>query len=190
MASWNFLSVWVITGPANSLCFHRKRHILQQRGLCSRTLRSGYPEGLEWQAGRRKSQDVLEALYLHSLVGAELSSKISLWSFGQGVLSPGSSFVHNYLLLWEKYNPKLLKYCRLQKSDKSVSTGELRKSETTGGKNDGYKQVGKVRTFASLEYCRIWWHSTLNIHWKDWCWSWSANTLATWCKELAHWKRP
>ena len=27
-----------------------------------------------------------------------------------------------------------------------------------------------------------------NIHWKDWCWS--SNTLATWCKELIHWKRP
>ena len=25
---------------------------------------------------------------------------------------------------------------------------------------------------------------------KDWCWSWNANTLATWCKELTHWKRP
>ena len=21
-------------------------------------------------------------------------------------------------------------------------------------------------------------------HWMDWCWSWSSNTLATWCKEL------
>ena len=28
-----------------------------------------------------------------------------------------------------------------------------------------------------------------NAHWKDWCWSWSPNTLATWCKELTHWKR-
>ena len=28
------------------------------------------------------------------------------------------------------------------------------------------------------------------IHWKDWCWSWSTNTLATWCEELTHWKRP
>ena len=26
--------------------------------------------------------------------------------------------------------------------------------------------------------------STLNIHWKDCCWSWSSKTLATWCKEL------
>ena len=25
---------------------------------------------------------------------------------------------------------------------------------------------------------------------KDGCWSWSSNTLATWCKELTHWKRP
>ena len=29
-----------------------------------------------------------------------------------------------------------------------------------------------------------------NIHWKDWCWSWSSNTVATWCKESTHWKRP
>ena len=25
---------------------------------------------------------------------------------------------------------------------------------------------------------------------KDWCWSWKCNTLATWCKELTHWKTP
>ena len=31
--------------------------------------------------------------------------------------------------------------------------------------------------------------SALNIHWKDWCWSWSSNTLATWCKEWTQWKR-
>ena len=30
----------------------------------------------------------------------------------------------------------------------------------------------------------------LNIPWKDWCWSWNSNTLATWCEELTHWKRP
>ena len=26
--------------------------------------------------------------------------------------------------------------------------------------------------------------------WKDWCWSWSSNSLATWCEELTHLKRP
>ena len=25
---------------------------------------------------------------------------------------------------------------------------------------------------------------------KNWCWSWNTNTLATWWKELTHWKRP
>ena len=29
--------------------------------------------------------------------------------------------------------------------------------------------------------------STLNIHWKDWCWSWNSNTLATWFEEMSHW---
>ena len=37
--------------------------------------------------------------------------------------------------------------------------------------------------------------SVLGVHWKDWCWSWSSNTLALcylvlWCEELPHWKRP
>ena len=32
--------------------------------------------------------------------------------------------------------------------------------------------------------------SVLNIHWKDWCWSWNSNTLATWCEQLTHLKRP
>ena len=30
----------------------------------------------------------------------------------------------------------------------------------------------------------------LGVHWRDWCWSWNSNTLATWCGELTHWKRP
>ena len=29
-----------------------------------------------------------------------------------------------------------------------------------------------------------------DIHWKDWCWSWSSNTLATWGEELTYWKNP
>ena len=29
--------------------------------------------------------------------------------------------------------------------------------------------------------------SVVNIHWKDWCWSWN---LATWCEEQTLWKRP
>ena len=32
--------------------------------------------------------------------------------------------------------------------------------------------------------------SVLDIHWKDWCWRWNSNTLASWCKELTHLKMP
>ena len=30
---------------------------------------------------------------------------------------------------------------------------------------------------------------TLNTLWKDWWWSFCFSTLATWCKQLTHWKR-
>jgi len=33
-------------------------------------------------------------------------------------------------------------------------------------------------------------NQVLDIHWKDWCWSWNSNTLATWCEELTHLKTP
>ena len=32
--------------------------------------------------------------------------------------------------------------------------------------------------------------SVLGVHWKDWCWSWNSNILATWCEELTRLKRP
>ena len=34
-----------------------------------------------------------------------------------------------------------------------------------------------------------WRRSVLRIHWKDWCWRWNSNTLATWCEELTQWER-
>ena len=36
----------------------------------------------------------------------------------------------------------------------------------------------------------FWRRSVLTIHWKDWCWSWNSISLATWCEELTHLKRP
>ena len=32
--------------------------------------------------------------------------------------------------------------------------------------------------------------SVLNIHWKDWCWSWNSNILSTWKKNWLIWKNP
>ena len=38
--------------------------------------------------------------------------------------------------------------------------------------------------------CQSYGKSTLNTHWKDWCWIWNTNTLAAWCEGPTHWKRP
>ena len=36
----------------------------------------------------------------------------------------------------------------------------------------------------------FWRRSVLGALWKDWCWSWNSNTLATWCEKPTHFKRP
>ena len=50
---------------------------------------------------------------------------------------------------------------------------------------DSWESLGLQGDPTSLS----WRKSVLTIHWKDWCWSWSSNTLATWCEELTHLKR-
>ena len=53
---------------------------------------------------------------------------------------------------------------------------------------DSWESLGLQRDQTN----QSWRKSTLNmnIHWKDWCWGWSSNTLATWCKQPTCWKRP
>ena len=51
---------------------------------------------------------------------------------------------------------------------------------------DSWESLGLKGDQISQSYRK----STLNIHRKDWCRSWNSSTLATWCEELIHWKRP
>ena len=51
---------------------------------------------------------------------------------------------------------------------------------------DSWESLGLLGNQISLSYRK----SVLNICWKHWYWSWNSNTLATWCEELTHWKRP
>ena len=51
---------------------------------------------------------------------------------------------------------------------------------------DSWESLGLYGDPTSPSY----WKSVPNIHWKDWCWSWNSNILATWCEELTHLKRP
>ena len=49
-----------------------------------------------------------------------------------------------------------------------------------GVREDSWESLRQQGDPTSPSYRR----SVLNIHWKDWCWSWSSNTLATWWEEL------
>ena len=53
----------------------------------------------------------------------------------------------------------------------------------------GWRRLLRITWTARRSNQSILKKSTLNIHWKDWCWSWRSITLATWW-ELTHWKRP
>ena len=68
---------------------------------------------------------------------------------------------------------------------RKLSTKELMLLNCGVGE-DSWKSPGHQRDPTSPSLRK----SVLNIHWKDWCWSWNSNTLATWCEELTHWKRP
>ena len=52
-----------------------------------------------------------------------------------------------------------------------------------GAREDSWESLGQQVDQISQSERK----STLNIHWKYWCWRWRSNTLATWCKEAIHW---
>ena len=55
-----------------------------------------------------------------------------------------------------------------------------------GAEEDSWESLGLQGDPTSLSSKR----PVLGVHWKDWCWGWNANTLATSCEELTHWRRP
>ena len=61
---------------------------------------------------------------------------------------------------------------------KRLSTKEFMLSNCDTGE-DSWESLGQQGDQTNQSYKK----STLNIHWKDWCWSWSTSILATWCKE-------
>ena len=51
--------------------------------------------------------------------------------------------------------------------------------------------LGVSDGLGSLACCSPWDPKELNkTELPNWCWCWGSSTLATWCKEPAHWKRP
>ena len=73
---------------------------------------------------------------------------------------------------------------------------ELDHKEGWAPKNWCFQTVGLEKTLENplnskeIKPVYPWRKLTVNILWKDWCWSWSSNTLATWYEERTYWKRP
>ena len=62
--------------------------------------------------------------------------------------------------------------------ERRLSTEELM-GLNYGAGEDSWESLGQQGGQASPSYRK----SVLNIHWKDWCWSWNSNTLATWLEK-------
>ena len=72
---------------------------------------------------------------------------------------------------------------------------ELGKDEHTQGKARRQRLCKGLCEEYQKQFDFVWFYPALcceisSEYWKDWCWSWNSNTLATWCEELTHWKRP
>ena len=55
-----------------------------------------------------------------------------------------------------------------------------------GGGEDSWESLGLQEDPTSPSWRR----SILGVYWRDLCWSWNSNILATWCEEQTHGKRP
>ena len=70
----------------------------------------------------------------------------------------------------------------------TINKGERQRIDASdcGAGEDSWESFGLHGDQTS----QSWRKSVLNIHWKDWGWSWSSSTLATWWEEPTHWQRP
>ena len=60
-------------------------------------------------------------------------------------------------------------------------------------KKSEHRRIDTFELWCWRRFLRVPWtarRSVLNIHWKDWCWSWNSKSLAAWFEKLIHWKRP
>ena len=77
--------------------------------------------------------------------------------------------------------PLVMYYCESWTIKKAGNTEELMLLNCGVGE-DSWKSLGLQRDKTSQSQRK----STLNIHWKNWCWSWNSKILASWCKEPTH----
>ena len=81
--------------------------------------------------------------------------------------------------------------CPHESSGESVTSGRVFHGESgmgTAQRPQAFPGLHALGDTQSPGYSRKITHLTKKL--MDWCWSWSSDTLTTWCKELTHWKRP
>ena len=91
----------------------------------------------------------------------------------KGLYIQSYSFSSSHIRMWELDRKKKL------------NSEELMPLNYSAGKDswESLEQQGYQISHSSRK-------STLNTHWKNWCWTWSFNTWAIWWEEPKHWKRP
>ena len=82
-------------------------------------------------------------------------------------------FAGGYLFIWATKKPTDV----IIGSQRRLSTKELMLLNC--GAEDFLESLGLQGDQTSQSQRK----STLNVHWKDWCWGWSSNILTTWCEE-------
>ena len=118
----------------------------------------------------------------------------SLWP--HGLYSPwnspgqdtgvGSLFLLQWIFPTQKSNQGLL-HCRQILYQLSYQENP---KEGRVPKNWGFWTLVLEKIFESPLDSKEINQSVLNIHWKDWCWRWSSNNLATWCNSQLMGKDP
>ena len=51
-------------------------------------------------------------------------------------------------------------------------------------KKGKHQRIDAFELWCWRRLLRVPWRLVLGVHWKDWCWGWNSNTLATSCEEL------
>ena len=116
----------------------------------------------------------------------------SLWNSPSQNTGVGSLSLLQAIFPTQGLNPGLLR-CRRIPYQLSHKGSRVHYAKSWGRWSTNWNQECREKSITSFLMSipqSILRKSVLNIHWKDQCWSWNANTLTTWWEELTHWKRP
>ena len=134
---------------------------------------------MEQQTGLKLQNEHVKAVYYHPAYLTYMQSTI-MWNARLDESQVGIKIARWYINNLRHADDNTLR----AESKEELKSLLIRLNCGVGG--DSWESLGLQGDPTSLS----WRKSTLNIHWKDWCWSWSSNTSVTWCEELTYWKRP